>query len=240
MSRQSVIDNSAVMIGRNIYSQSLRQCALKPHTDGNYYSDCSSFASAAFMSAGYNVKWNNTYSFCEDKDFYTVPIIQLGKHIQNPASVLKVADVIIWPGHCNMVHHIDGNNIYVQDHGSGNPKIKLLTNSEEYHTGEIVVRRLKAFDEEEATIDTVEEEETSVVVPNSPLFKVQAGSFASENTAKTFCMKLFAKGFSGSYTVKKGSAYTVQCGAFKNQENASNLADLLRDAGFEAYVWLDE
>lgn len=240
MSRQSIIENSAVMIGRNIYSQSLRQCALKAHSDGKYYSDCSSFTSAAFMSAGYDVGWNNTYSFCENKLFYTVLVVQVGRNIQNAASVLKVADVIVWPGHCNMVHHIDGNIVYVQDHGSGNPKIKTLDNSCQYHTGDIVVRRLKALDDEDdnsqsTMTDTVEN--TKEV--KTGLYKVQSGAYNSDTSAKRYSIKLISRGFN-SYVVKKGDVYTVQCGAFTDQTNASDLADKLREAGFEAYVWLDE
>ena len=54
MSRQSIIDNSRVMIGRNEYSMELDQrvCALTPYKDGKYYSDCSSFVSACFMAGG--------------------------------------------------------------------------------------------------------------------------------------------------------------------------------------------
>ena len=78
MSRESIINNSKVMIGRNEYSMNInkRVCALTPYSDGKYYSDCSSFASACFMAGGHDVGWNNTSSFCTNNLFYTVPITQ--------------------------------------------------------------------------------------------------------------------------------------------------------------------
>lgn len=242
MSRQSVIDKSSVMLGRNIYSQGLRQYAIKPYTDGKYYSDCSSFCSAAFMTAGYNVSWNNTTSFKSDNNFYTVPITQNDKQIANASNILKIADVIIWTGHCNMVHHIDGDTVYLQDHGSGNPKIIKLSDAERWNSGYIVVRRLKAFDDEEKAIEIetpVVKEEPKAQEEKTPLYKVQSGAYRTKDAADYQSKIIESKGFS-TYIIKKGDLYTIQCGAFKEQMNASNLADKLRDTGLEGYVWLDE
>ena len=50
--RQAVIDKYAEIIGRNLYSQSLRDYCYKPYKDGNYYSDCSSSICYAYKEAG--------------------------------------------------------------------------------------------------------------------------------------------------------------------------------------------
>lgn len=244
MSRQSVIDKSAPMIGRNIYSQSLRQYAMKPYSDGNYYSDCSSMCSAAYMAAGYNIGWNNTYSFCDHKDFYTVPCAQSGQHLINPENVVKVADLIIWPGHMSMVHHIEGSAVYIQDHGSGNPKLRTLYDCEKWHSGEIVIRRYKVFDLEESISTAPEKEETVEAIPEpvptvntkTELYKVHAGAFSSKENADNNATKLKELNID-SFRIMRGKLYANQCGAYKIQEAASEQANLIRALGFDAYVW---
>lgn len=246
MSRQSVIDKSSPMIGRNIYSQSLRQYAIEPYSDGKYYSDCSSMCSAAYMTAGYNVGWNNTYSFCDHKDFYTVPCAQSGQHLIKPENVLKVADLIIWPGHMSMVHHIEGETIYIQDHGSGNPKLRTLYDCEKYHSGNIVIRRYKVFDLEESISTAPKKEEAveaipipeakSIVTNKTKLYKVHAGAFSSKENADNNAAKLKSLNID-SFRIMRGNLYANQCGAYKTQEAASEQADLIRALGFDAYVW---
>ncbi len=48
--RQAVIDKYAEIIGRNIYSQSLRDYCYKVYKDGKYYSDCCHHPSATLIS----------------------------------------------------------------------------------------------------------------------------------------------------------------------------------------------
>ena len=58
--RQAVIDKYAEIIGRNIYSQSLRDYCYKAYKDGNYYSDCSSSICYAYKEAGQGFGITNT------------------------------------------------------------------------------------------------------------------------------------------------------------------------------------
>lgn len=239
MSRESIINNSKVMIGRNEYSMNInkRVCALTPYSDGKYYSDCSSFASACFMAGGHDVGWNNTSSFCTNNLFYTVPITQSGQNIVNPDKVLKPADVIVWPGHCCIVERIDNGAVYVMDHGSGNPKILALSSVCSWNYGNIVVRRLKELESEEDSELIIEEAPpTTEEKDNSPMYKVQAGAYSAEETARGLSEELGSHGFE-SYVFIKDGKYTIQCGAFRDQVNASNLADKLRSKGFDAYVY---
>lgn len=224
MSRQTIIDNSIVMIGRNIYSQPLREYAISPYTDGNYYSDCSSFVIGVLKLGGYDINWTNTYGLLTDPNFHTVPIIQIGNHISNPAGNLKIADIVIWPGHCCMIHHMEGDDVYVIDHGASYPRIQLLYDQETWNSGDIVVRRLTVLDNEEPT--------------DNPkiLYKVQSGAFGDRHYAEAHENDLKNKGFD-CFISMKNNLYTVQCGAFKNQGSASELAETLRGSGFDAYVW---
>ena len=235
MSRESIIENSKVMINRNEYSQELdkRVCALTPYNDGKYYSDCSSFASACFMAGDHDVGWNNTNSFCTNNLFYTVPIVQSGQYIQNPSKVLKPADVIIWPGHCCVVQRIENNTVYVMDHGSDKPRILGLTSVCSWNYGDIVVRRLKELDEEDTETSNTDENDTS------NLYKVQAGVFSSKESAESLIEDLGLYGFD-AFIILRNDMYSVQCGSFKDQINASDLADKLRSKGFDAYVYLDD
>ena len=50
--RQAVIAKYDMLIGRNYYSQNLRDYCFKKYKDGNYYSDCSSSICYAYAEAG--------------------------------------------------------------------------------------------------------------------------------------------------------------------------------------------
>lgn len=235
MSRESIIENSKVMINRNEYSQELDQriCALTPYRDGKYYSDCSSFASACFMAGGHDVGWNNTNSFCTNNLFYTVPIVQNGQYIENASKILKPADVIVWSGHCCVVQRIENDIVYVMDHGDDKPRILALTSVCSWNYGDIVVRRLKELDDEDTDFSDFDENNTS------NLYKVQAGIFSSKESADSLVEDLGIYGFD-TFVVLRHNMYSVQCGAFKDQNNASDLTDKLRSKGFDAYVYLDD
>lgn len=58
--RQSVMDQYAKIIGRNLYSQPLRNYCYKQYKDGHYYSDCSSSICYAYEEAGYGFGILNT------------------------------------------------------------------------------------------------------------------------------------------------------------------------------------
>ena len=50
--RQAVARKYDELIGRNHYSQPLRDYCYRKHSDGNYYSDCSSSICYAYKEAG--------------------------------------------------------------------------------------------------------------------------------------------------------------------------------------------
>ena len=70
--RQAVIDKYAEIIGRNIYSQSLRDYCYKAYKDGNYYSDCSSSICYAYQQAGQGFGITNTAGMYNSTKLTTV------------------------------------------------------------------------------------------------------------------------------------------------------------------------
>lgn len=89
-------DTYLSIIGRNIYSQSLREYVLKPY-NGNYYSDCSSSGDACFKAAGHDVGWLNTAGIYQSAKFEDVPVVIKDGHIQNPG-ILQVGDALLFRG----------------------------------------------------------------------------------------------------------------------------------------------
>ena len=98
------------IIGRNTYSQMLRQYAFRP-CDGRYYSDCSSSQMAALQQAGYSVPLLNTAGIYCSGLFDTVPVKLKNGHITNP-EVLKVGDQILFagndPSRPKQIGHVEG------------------------------------------------------------------------------------------------------------------------------------
>ena len=70
--RQAVIDKYAGIIGRNLYSQSLRDYCYKAYKDGNYYSDCSSSICLTYEAVGLGFGNLNTASIYQSKKLTTV------------------------------------------------------------------------------------------------------------------------------------------------------------------------
>ena len=119
------------ILGRNYYSQSLREHVFIPY-NGKYYSDCSSSGDACYRRAGHNVGWLNTAGIYESSKFESVPVIIKDGVIQNP-EVLKVGDALLFGGndparplqigHVEFVYEIEsgwhwvhvGNDWYYQD-----------------------------------------------------------------------------------------------------------------------------
>lgn len=84
------------IIGRNYYSQHLREYVFTPY-NGKYYSDCSSSGDACYKKAGHDVGWLNTAGMYTSSKFETVPAIIKNGHVQNP-DVLKVGDALLFVG----------------------------------------------------------------------------------------------------------------------------------------------
>jgi len=129
--RQDVIDKYAEIIGRNIYSQSLRDYCYKPYKDGNYYSDCSSSICYAYKEAGQGFGITNTAGMYTAAELSTVD----GDILQGipDTSRLRPGDMLLFAGtdasRPKRIGHVEmycGNGI-ICGHGSGRPSYKDLT-----------------------------------------------------------------------------------------------------------------
>lgn len=140
--RQAVIDKYAEIIGRNIYSQSLRDYCYKKYKDGKYYSDCSSSVSYAYREA---LGSANSFGILNTAGMYNatgskftqVPVIIKNGQITNP-EILRIGDLLLYAGTDNSrpgcVGHVEmlativkgangaNSTYYLFGHGSGNPK----------------------------------------------------------------------------------------------------------------------
>ena len=133
--RQAVIDKYTTILGRNIYSQARRDYCFRQYTDGKYYSDCSSSVSYSYKEAGYGFGIMNTVGMYQATNLHKVDVVIKNGQIQNP-EVLRIGDMLLFAGtdnarayagyvgHVEMVYAIDGANVTLCGHGSGNPKTK--------------------------------------------------------------------------------------------------------------------
>lgn len=121
------------ILGRNYYSQKLRDYVFTPYK-GRYYSDCSSSGCASLRKAGHDIGLLNTAGIYNSSKFESVPAIIVNGHVQNP-EVLKVGDALLFVGndpdrplqigHVEFVYEIketnaphwikDGKDWYYQD-----------------------------------------------------------------------------------------------------------------------------
>ncbi len=128
--RRSVIDKYALIIGRNIYSQTLRDYCYKPYKDGKYYSDCSSSISYAYKEAGLGFGILNTAGMYQSNKFTTVDA-DIADGIPD-ISRLRPGDMLLFAGtdasRPLKIGHVEmycGNGI-ICGHGSGTPSYKDL------------------------------------------------------------------------------------------------------------------
>lgn len=131
--RVKVRDMYRKIIGRNIYSQNLRNYCYKPYKDGKYYSDCSSSVSYAYREAGEGFGVMRTTDMYASAKFEDVPVVIEKGQIKNP-EVLRIGDMLLFAGsdagrkkwgyvgHVEMVGEISGTKVTLYGHGSGNPK----------------------------------------------------------------------------------------------------------------------
>lgn len=225
---EKIIQNSRVMLGRNLYNQSLRTYALAPYSDGKYYSDCSSFVCAAYKACGFDMGWMNSYGLAVTDKLYTVQVnyTDNGVHIKDAEKVLHIADVIIWNGHVEMIHSIKNGIVYVQGHGSDKPKIQKLHDVEKWNNGKPIVRRMRFKEENKNTSSSFK-----------ILYCVQCGAFKAMDNAIHLQKDLLEKGFTGFVYDGHDGYYRVQVGAFELKENADRYLEKVKAAGFSsAYV----
>lgn len=136
--RLKVRDAYRKFIGRNHYSQKLRNYYNKKYKDGRYYSDCSSSVSGAYKLAGEGFGILNTVGMWTSKKLVDVPVKISKGQITNP-DVLRVGDMLLFAGndtsrkkygyvgHVEMVGEISGSKITLYGHGSGLAKKHEMT-----------------------------------------------------------------------------------------------------------------
>ena len=94
--RKIFADSYMMILGRNFYSQALREYVFKQY-QGSYYSDCSSSGDACWARAGHNVGWLNTVGQLHSELLEDVPVVIKDGHIQNP-EILAVGDALLFAG----------------------------------------------------------------------------------------------------------------------------------------------
>lgn len=130
--RKAVAAKYATLIGRNIYSQSLRDYCFRQYKDGNYYSDCSSSICYTYKEAGESFGILNTAGIYQSSKLTTVDVpINAGVP---DVSGLRVGDMLEFAGtdssrplkigHVEMVYSIEGDSVIICGHGSGRPSYK--------------------------------------------------------------------------------------------------------------------
>lgn len=128
--RQAVCGKYAIIIGRNIYNQNLRDYCYTPYKDGKYYSDCSSSISYAYKEAGYGFGILNTAGMYTSYKLTTIDA-DIADGIPD-TSRLRPGDMLLFAGtdasRPEKIGHVEmycGNGI-ICGHGSGNPSYKDL------------------------------------------------------------------------------------------------------------------
>lgn len=122
--RDNFHDTYKTILGRNIYSQSLREYVYTKKS-GKYYSDCSSSGMATFKKIGYNVSLLNTAGIYQSSLFETVPVKIEKGHIINP-QILKVGDCILFVGNDSSRPKQIGHVEYVYEIKNNKPE-KIIT-----------------------------------------------------------------------------------------------------------------
>lgn len=117
--RKKFHDTYQILLGRNVYSQALRNYVYVSKL-GKYYSDCSSSGMATFKKLGYNVSLLNTAGIYRSALFSEVPVNISNGHITNP-EILKVGDALLFVGndpsrplqigHVEFVYEINGTTV---------------------------------------------------------------------------------------------------------------------------------
>lgn len=131
--RQIVARTYSGIIGRNDYSQALRDYCFRAYNDGKYYSDCSSSICYSYKEAGLSFGILNTAGIYQSSKLTTVDII-IKDGVPLNISDLRVGDMLEFAGtdasrperigHVEMVYSIDGDKVTLCGHGSGRPSYK--------------------------------------------------------------------------------------------------------------------
>lgn len=133
--RLSIAKKYSEIIGRNYYSQSLRDYCFKKYKDGKYYSDCSSSICYSYKEAGESFGITNTAGMYNSKKLTFVDV-EIKNGIIVDRSKLRVGDMLLFAGndssrpkkigHVEMIYSIGDSSITICGHGSGRPSYKDL------------------------------------------------------------------------------------------------------------------
>jgi len=202
--RKAVADIYKECIGRNLYSQDTtrRECAFTPHTDGKYYSDCSSSIRLAYKKADIGLSYigGNTAGMYNSALGSIVDVSTTNGVPTNPAQ-LRVGDILLFAGtdssrplcigHVEMVYSIS-SSVTLCGHGSGVPGFKDMaaycknryntkTSTTKGNKGLVCVKRY-VQDDDSATAPTEATEATGTPAEET----VQATSVEAEEV-DTIC-----------------------------------------------------
>lgn len=193
------------IIGRNYYSQNLRDYCYTKYTNGLYYSDCSSSISYAYKRAGYGFGILNTagmyYKLKTVKDI----VIKNGQ-IQN-VSALRKGDCLMFKGsdpsrplqigHVEMVRSINdstASSVTICGHGSGRPSKKNMYDycAQRYNAGRGLVVVLRYIGDDGNVYN--DSSSSSTTLPSSTRSYLQKGD--SGDAVKTMQTMLIKCGYS--------------------------------------------
>lgn len=132
--RNKVAAQYSLLIGRNLYSQRLRDYCYCRYKDGNYYSDCSSSICYAYKEAGEGWGITNTAGM-----YWSVRLTTIDVPINDgipKADCLRKGDMLLFAGtdasrpekigHTEMVYSIEEDKVILCGHGSGRPSYKEM------------------------------------------------------------------------------------------------------------------
>lgn len=136
--REAFRDKYSELIGRNRYSQDLRQYVYTPAKDGVYYSDCSSSGMATYRQLGLNLPLWNTAGMHYNGRKVDVGI-RSGHVATGDIHKLRVGMALMFRGtdparplqigHVEYIYKVDGlheEDITICGHGSGRPSLKNM------------------------------------------------------------------------------------------------------------------
>lgn len=123
------------ILGRNIYSQDLRDYCYTPY-NGKYYSDCSSSGMRTFfkINSSYSfLKDYNTQEIYESSRFETVNVKISNGHITNP-EILKVGDCLLFAGNPSRPKYIGHVEYVYEISGTTSSSSSTLSSSSKVST----------------------------------------------------------------------------------------------------------
>lgn len=125
--RQAFHDTYKTILGRNIYSQDLREYVYKAYKDGKFYSDCSSSGCYTLKQIGKSCPDLNTAGIHKSTKWETVKVEITNGQIRNPEA-LQVGDALLFVGNDPERPLQIGHVEYVYEIPGGEPEPEDRTN----------------------------------------------------------------------------------------------------------------